>query len=164
MFGLFIDRFIQQTWFPVIHKVVLGAYLIYLYRVEVLPRECVHLQSTCFRVSCRDIIEISLCDIWVRCVISSFLGVFGKAHNLMDCADLAVLMRMKHTHGLPTVDFDVSVRPICHYDVKDTWSCNSIIHSHQSFLCITVWVMRSVFEWEFKHTTLANVWFSLWPG
>ena len=38
----------------------------------------------------------------------------------MDCADLALLTRMKHTHGLATIDFDVSVRLICHYDVKDT--------------------------------------------
>ena len=120
MFGLFIDRCIQQTWFPVMHKVTLGAYLIYLYRVEVFPRECVYLQSTHFRVSCGDIIEISLCGIWVGCVISSFLGDFGKAHNLMDCADLAVLTRTKHTHGLAMVDFDVSVRLICDDDVKDT--------------------------------------------
>ena len=87
---------------------MLGAYLIYLYRVEILPRECVHLQSTHFRVSCGDIIEIFLCGIWIRCVIPSFLGVFGKAYNLMDCTDLAVLTRMKHTLGLATVDFDES--------------------------------------------------------
>ena len=86
MFGLFIERCIQQTWFPVIHKVMLGAYLIYLYRVEVLPRECVNLQSTCFRVSCGDMIEISLGGVWVRCVVSPFLGVSGKAHILVDCA------------------------------------------------------------------------------
>ena len=99
---------------------MLGAYLIYLYRAEVLPRESVHLQPTHFRVSCGDIIEISLCSVWVRCVISSFLGVFGKAHNLMDCAGLAVITRMKHIHGLATVDFDVSLRLICHYNVQDT--------------------------------------------
>ena len=50
--------------------------------------------------------------------VSSLPWVFCKAHNLVDCADLAVLTRMKHTHGLATVDFDVSVRLICHYDVK----------------------------------------------
>ena len=94
---------------PVMHVVMLGACLIYLYRVEVLPRKCVHLQSTCFRVSCGDIVEISLCGVWVRCVISPFPWVCGKAHNLMNCADLAALTRLKHAHGLATVDFDVSV-------------------------------------------------------
>ena len=31
------DQCIQQTWFPVVHIVMLGTYLIYLYRVEVPP-------------------------------------------------------------------------------------------------------------------------------
>ena len=78
-FGLFIDRCIQQTGFRVMHKVVLGAYLIYLHRVKGLPRECVHLQSTCFRISCGDIIEITLSGVWVRCIISSFSQGFWQS-------------------------------------------------------------------------------------
>ena len=47
------------------HIVMFGACLIYLYRVEVLPGKCVNFQSTCFWVSCGDIVEISLHGVWV---------------------------------------------------------------------------------------------------
>ena len=76
---LFIDQCIQQTWLPVMHVAVFGACLIYLYRVEVLPTTCVHLQSTYFRVSCGDIVEISFCGVRVRCVIPPFPGSFWQS-------------------------------------------------------------------------------------
>ena len=42
--GLFVNWCIQQTWFPVVHMVVLGTCFIYLYRVEVLLWKCVNFQ------------------------------------------------------------------------------------------------------------------------
>ena len=130
--------------------------------VEVFPREFIHVQSTSFRVSCGDIIETPLCSVWVRWFILPYHGFPGEAHNLMDCAYLTVLTRTKHTHCLAIVDvlmclFDLLV--ITMLNTPET--CNSIIHNSQSFICITLWVLRSVFEGGFKHTTLANVWFSL---
>ena len=120
------------------------------YRVEIFLRKCVHHQSACSRVFCGDIVEISLCVVWVRWVIPPFPGV---SVNLMNCVDLAVLTRMKHAHGLATVDFEVLVWFIGHYNMKHTWACNDIIHSYQSFICITVWILRPVFEWRFKHNS-----------
>ena len=125
-------------WFPVMHIVMLEACLICLYRVEALPWKCVHLQSTCFGVACGDIVEISLHGVWVGCVIPPFPGALVKAHNLVNCADLTVCTTMKHAHGLVTVDFDVPVSSIGHYDIKHTQTCNGVIHSHQSFIFITV--------------------------
>ena len=109
MFGLFVDWCIQQTWYPVVHIVVLGTYLIYLYRVEVLLWKCVHFKSTCPWVSHGDIVQVSLCKVWIRFAIPPLPGVSVKCHNFVKCANLTVLTRMKHPNGLVIVDFNVSV-------------------------------------------------------
>ena len=117
-----------------------------------------------FWVSCGHIVEISPCGVWVRCIIPPFLGVPAKAHNFVNWTDFTVLTRSKHPHGLVTVNLNASIGFIGHNNVKDPWACDSVIHSHQSFICVTVWIQRSVFEWRFKHRTPANVWFSFSPG
>ena len=117
---VFFDWCIQQTWFPVVHIVMLGTYFIYLYRAEVILWRCVHFHSTCFWVSCGYIVEISLCGVWVGCIIPPYLGVPIKAHNFMNCIDLIVLTKSKHPHGLATLDLNVSIGLISHNNVKDT--------------------------------------------
>ena len=59
-------------------------------------------------------------QVWVRFVIPPLPEVLIKCHNLMNCANLAVLTRMQHPYGLVTVDFNVSVGGISHNTVLKT--------------------------------------------